>query len=157
MHDFPSFLHLLFVNIALGIVCIFASAFANHSYAQARPGTAAERLNGLQKGKLLEERSVLKDIRFRNIGPGIMSGRVVDVDVNPLDPTEFYVAYASGGLWHSKNNGQSLVPVFDKEDVITIGDIAVNWKTRTIWVVVEPETGTTPGEAEKRKEQKQGD
>ncbi|MBK7434001.1 MAG: glycosyl hydrolase [Chitinophagaceae bacterium] len=76
----------------------------------------------------------MKDIRFRNIGPSIMSGRVVDVDVNPADPTEFYVAYASGGLWYSTNNGQSLVPVFDQESAMGIGDIAVNWRSRIIWV-----------------------
>jgi hypothetical protein len=46
-----------------------------------------------------------------------MSGRVVDVDVNPDDPTEFYVGYASGGLWYTTNNGQSFVPVFDSTDV----------------------------------------
>jgi photosystem II stability/assembly factor-like uncharacterized protein len=49
-------------------------------------------------------------------------------------PTEFYVAYATGGLWYTTNNGQSFIPVFDSADVIGIGDIAVNWKTRTIWV-----------------------
>ncbi|MDE3254260.1 MAG: glycosyl hydrolase, partial [Bacteroidota bacterium] len=59
---------------------------------------------------------------------------VVDVDANPNDPTEFYVAYASGGLWHTTNNGQSFVSIFDSTDILTIGDIAVNWKTRTIWV-----------------------
>ena len=63
-----------------------------------------------------------------------MSGRVVDVDVNPNDPTEFYVAYATGGLWHTTNNGQSFIPVFDHEDVIGIGDIAVNWHDGEIWV-----------------------
>jgi photosystem II stability/assembly factor-like uncharacterized protein len=73
-------------------------------------------------------------VAFRNIGPSIMSGRVVDVDVNGDDPAEFYVAYATGGLWHTTNNGQSFTPVFDSADVITIGDIAVNWKTRAIWV-----------------------
>ena len=63
-----------------------------------------------------------------------MSGRVVDIEVNPQDPTEFYVAYASGGLWHTKNNGQSFAPIFDSMDVLTIGDIAVNWQNRHIWV-----------------------
>jgi photosystem II stability/assembly factor-like uncharacterized protein len=63
-----------------------------------------------------------------------MSGRVVDMDANPADPTEFYIAYATGGLWYTTNNGQSLVPVFDKEDAMSIGDIAVNWQTREIWV-----------------------
>ncbi|MEJ7673983.1 MAG: hypothetical protein WKF59_15105 [Chitinophagaceae bacterium] len=76
------------------------------SSAQINASTANDRLNGLKKGKLLDERSVLKDIKFRNIGPSIMSGRVVDIDVNPADATEFYVAYATGGLWYSNNNGQ---------------------------------------------------
>lgn len=106
----------------------------NSVSAQIRPSTAAERSNGLQKRKLLEKDTTLNSIRFRNVGPSIMSGRVVDVDVNPGDPTEFYVAYASGGLWYTQNNGQSLVPVFDKENTFSIGDIAVNWSTKTIWV-----------------------
>ncbi|MDP4587220.1 MAG: hypothetical protein NWS86_03500, partial [Flavobacteriales bacterium] len=37
-------------------------------------------------------------IEAASIGPTIMSGRVTDIAVNPQDPTEFYVAYASGGL-----------------------------------------------------------
>jgi photosystem II stability/assembly factor-like uncharacterized protein len=102
--------------------------------AQTGPTSASERLNGLQKRKLLEEKSLLKDIKFRNIGPTAMSGRVVDLEVNPADPTEFYLAYASGGLWHTTTNGQSFEPIFDREDAITIGDIAVNWAKRIIWV-----------------------
>jgi len=112
---------LLFINV-------------NSTQAQIKPTTAAERLNGLQKRKLLEKDTILNSIKFRNVGPSIMSGRVVDVDVNPADPTEFYVAYASGGLWYTTNNGQSLVPVFDKEHVFSIGDIAVNWQEGTIWI-----------------------
>jgi len=106
----------------------------NSLQAQVKPTPAAERLGGLEKRKALKEKSLLADIKFRNIGPSIMSGRVVDVDVNPADPTEFYVAYASGGLWYTTNNGQSLVPVFDQEDAFSIGDIAVNWRSRIIWV-----------------------
>ena len=113
---------------------ILLFCFVNYVQAQIKPGSAAERLNGLQKRKLLEKDTLLNSIKFRNVGPSVMSGRVVDVDVNPADPTEFYVAYASGGLWYTKNNGQSLVPVFDKENAFSIGDIAVNWTTKTIWV-----------------------
>ena len=114
------------------LILLFISV--NSVHAQIKPGTAAERLNGMQKRKLLQDSSLLKDIKFRNVGPSIMSGRVVDVDVNPADPTEFYVAYASGGLWYTTNNGQSLVPIFDKENAFGIGDIAVNWSAKTIWV-----------------------
>jgi photosystem II stability/assembly factor-like uncharacterized protein len=101
---------------------------------QSRPNSAADRLKGLQQRQVLEKRSTVNGVKFRNIGPSVMSGRVADLEANPQDPTEFYVAYASGGLWHTTNNGLSFTPIFDSADVITIGDIAVDWKTRTIWV-----------------------
>lgn len=104
------------------------------SKAQVRPTPAAERLKGLQQRHVLEKRSIINHVKFRNIGPTTMSGRVDDVEANPEDPTEFYVAYATGGLWHTTNNGQSFTSIFDSADVIGIGDIAVDWKNRTIWV-----------------------
>ncbi len=97
--------------------------------------TAAKRLKGFEKRKLLREKSLVGQVAFRNIGPTIMSGRVVDLEVNPQDPTEFYVAYASGGLWKTVNNGVTFEPLFDNEAVMTIGDIAVDWShDETIWV-----------------------
>jgi photosystem II stability/assembly factor-like uncharacterized protein len=108
----------------------YASAFAQ----DIKPTPADERLQGIAKRKELEEKSLLKNVKFRNIGPTIMSGRAVDVEVNADNSTQFYVAYASGGLWYTGNNGHSFTPVFDKEDVITIGDVAVDWKKNSIWV-----------------------
>ena len=107
---------------------------SNITFAQVKPTPATERMQGLQKRKALDAKSVLKNIEFTNIGPTQMNGRVVDIDVNPTDPTEFYIAYASGGLFYTNTNGQSLTPIFDNEDAFTIGDIAVDWKTKTIWV-----------------------
>src|SRR6476620_5964477 len=111
------------------------------SSAQVRPTPGSDRLKVKAQKKFLEQRSLVKEQSFRNIGPSIMSGRVVDLDVNPDDPTEFYVAYATGGLWHTKNNGQSFEPIFDGEDILVIGDIAVNWASgknsaanRIIWI-----------------------
>jgi len=112
----------------------FCLGFYAISQAQVNPTSGEERLKGLEKRAALEKKSPLNAIKFRNIGPTIMSGRVVDIDANPQDPTEFYVAYASGGLWHTSNNGQSLTPIMDSLDVLTIGDIAVNWTTKEIWV-----------------------
>jgi photosystem II stability/assembly factor-like uncharacterized protein len=118
------------------ITAFVALFFVNSLWltAQILPTPAAERNNGLQKRKLQQGDTLLKNIHFRNIGPTNMSGRVVDLEVNPADPTEFYLAFASGGLWHTTNNGQSFTPIFDQEDVITIGDMAVHWASRTIWV-----------------------
>ncbi|WP_462250605.1 VPS10 domain-containing protein [Ferruginibacter sp.] len=126
----PTISKLLFSKFT--VLLLFISV--NSVYAQIKPTPAAERLNGLQKRKLLEEKSLLKNISFRNIGPVQMNGRVVDIEANPNDPTEFYVAYASGGLWYTNTNGLSLTPVFDNEDAFSIGDVAVNWNTKTIWV-----------------------
>ena len=88
----------------------------------------------LQLKKQMEANSLVKNISFSGIGPTIMSGRVVDLDVNPNDPTEFFVAYASGGLWHTNNNGTTFSPIMDNSATQNIGDIAVHWNSGTIWV-----------------------
>jgi photosystem II stability/assembly factor-like uncharacterized protein len=101
-----------------------------------KPSSTNDRLQVFEQRKQLLANSVLNGTAFTNIGPSVMSGRVVDIDVNPTNPTEFYVAYATGGLWHTTNNGQSFVPIFDSADILFIGDIAVNWwhTKRIIWV-----------------------
>jgi photosystem II stability/assembly factor-like uncharacterized protein len=104
------------------------------SNAQGKPTPADERMKVVQQRAALEKKSLLNSIPFRSIGPTVMSGRVVDIEANPADPTEFYVGYASGGVWYTHNNGQSFTPVFDSTDMLSIGDIAVNWKTGAIWV-----------------------
>lgn len=101
---------------------------------QPRPMAASERLKSMEQRRNLEKKSTINHVSFRSIGPSVMSGRVSDLDVNPNDPTEFYVGYSTGGLWHTTDNGISFRSIFDSADVIGIGDIAVNWKTRTIWV-----------------------
>lgn len=99
------------------------------------PATSAiERWQGYQQRQKLIESSLVKNVPFRNVGPTIMSGRVVDFAVDPADPTHFYVAYASGGLWETKNEGASFTPIFENEIVMTIGDIAVDWSNGVIYV-----------------------
>ncbi|SDB60594.1 Sortilin, neurotensin receptor 3 [Flavobacteriaceae bacterium MAR_2010_188] len=89
---------------------------------------------GLEVKTEKQKNSVVKNVPFRNIGPSIMSGRVVDLDVNPDNSTEFYVGYASGGLWYTNNNGTTFKPVIDSTNTQNVGEIAVDWKNGTIWV-----------------------
>lgn len=84
--------------------------------------------------KIHTKESPFDNVNFKNIGPTIMSGRITDVEVNPANTNEMYVAYASGGVWHSINNGQSFEPIFDHEATLTIGDMAMDWKNHTLWV-----------------------
>ncbi len=102
--------------------------------AQPVPTPAELRMKGFELRNELKNSSLLSAVKAENIGPSIFSCRVTDVDVNPADPTEMYVAYASGGLWHSKSNGTRFSPVFDHEASMTIGDIAVNWRNNIVWV-----------------------
>lgn len=100
-----------------------------------QPATTAEaNLEALQQKAKLESTSRVQALPLENIGPSIMSGRVTDLAVNPQDPTEFYVGYASGGLWHTNNNGTTFTPIMDNAPTQNVGDIAVDWKTGTIWV-----------------------
>ncbi|PYQ43620.1 MAG: hypothetical protein DMF77_09360 [Acidobacteria bacterium] len=67
----------------------------------------------------------LAGLAFRSIGPGIMGGRIDDFAVVESRPSTFYVATAAGGLWKTVNNGITLEPVFDDQEVSSIGDVAV--------------------------------
>ncbi|WP_425421940.1 WD40/YVTN/BNR-like repeat-containing protein [Phaeodactylibacter xiamenensis] len=121
------------MRFTLFTLCLFA---LNVVFAQNPvPATPAQsRIQSYAQRQSLRDASIANAIEFRNVGPTVMSGRVADIDVWEEDPTHFYVAYASGGLWKTENNGLSFTPLFEKEVVMTIGDIAVDWKTGTIWV-----------------------
>ncbi|MGC1264682.1 MAG: hypothetical protein WA853_00255 [Candidatus Acidiferrum sp.] len=67
----------------------------------------------------------LKNLEFREIGPAIMGGRIDDFAVVESNPDIVYVGAAAGGVWKTTNNGTTWEPVFDKEGVPTIGDIAI--------------------------------
>ncbi|MDE0049711.1 MAG: hypothetical protein OXO52_07990, partial [Rhodospirillales bacterium] len=41
----------------------------------------------------------LDALRPRNIGPAVMSGRIVDLAVAESDPIKFYVASSTGGVY----------------------------------------------------------
>src|SRR5579871_149643 len=45
-------------------------------------------------------------LKFRSIGPGVESGRVMSIAVNPKKTSEFYVGVASGGVWKTVNDGR---------------------------------------------------
>ena len=83
---------------------------------------------------IMAQESIVENVPFTNIGPAIMSGRIVDVDVNPNQPNEFYAAYASGGVFYTNNNGTTFTPITDNTETSNIGDIAVDWEKGTIWI-----------------------
>ena len=105
-----------------------------NSVAQVKATTELELKRYLEEKLEMKNTSLLKNLSAKNIGPSIMSGRVTAIDVNPQSTKEFYVAYATGGLWYTNNNGTSFEPVMDNAETINIGDIEVDWKNEVIWI-----------------------
>lgn len=103
-------------------------------FAQPAATSASLVEQGLQQKAQLTQNSIVKNLPFKNVGPTVMSGRVVDFAVNPNNPIEFYVGYASGGVWYTNNNGTSFDPVLDSSPTQNVGSLAVDWKNGTIWV-----------------------
>ena len=77
----------------------------------------------------------LKGLKARNIGPAGMSGRVTSIDVVLDQPDIIYIGSASGGVWKSESGGIKWSPIFDEEEVLSIGSIKINQNNPSeIWV-----------------------
>ena len=72
----------------------------------------------------------------RNIGSAMMSGRIAAVTgVNESGRITLFVGSASGGVWKSINGGTTFKPVFDQQDVQSIGAIAIDPSNpKNVWV-----------------------
>ncbi|GIW84550.1 MAG: hypothetical protein KatS3mg107_0210 [Gemmataceae bacterium] len=69
--------------------------------------------------------TVIQKLTWRCIGPANMGGRITAIAVVESDPTTYYVATASGGLIKTTNNGTTFTHLFDRENTVSIGDVAV--------------------------------
>jgi len=79
--------------------------------------------------------ALIAGLRWRNIGPANMSGRIADVEGIPSPSRTFYVAAAAGGIWKTTNAGTTFQLVFgENQPVISMGDIAIAPSdTNTVW------------------------
>lgn len=79
--------------------------------------------------------SLLQEMRWRNIGPAVFGGRVVDVEALDNDFRYVVVASASGGVWKSTNAGTTWSAIFENYASASIGDVAIFQKDpNIIWV-----------------------
>ena len=91
------------IALALGLTTTLQAQTWGPSSTEIRAGVAAER-------EALAATSWTSGLDLRNVGPSVMSGRVVDLAV-VVDT--MYVAYATGGLWKSVNHGTTFTPLLD--------------------------------------------
>jgi photosystem II stability/assembly factor-like uncharacterized protein len=66
-----------------------------------------------------------KALKYRLIGPAA-GGRVSRVTGVAGDPTTYYAAAASGGVWKSVDGGATWKSIFDDQPISSIGSIAVS-------------------------------
>ena len=64
-------------------------------------------------------------LRWRMIGP-FRGGRVNAVSGVTGQPDTFYFGSVGGGVWKSLNSGRTWTPIFDANNVASIGAIAVS-------------------------------
>ena len=75
------------------------------------------------------------ELQWRCVGPAVMGGRTVDIDVVENEPWIIYAAIGPSGVWKSVNNGISWRPVFHKENTVSVGDIAISQShPNIVWV-----------------------
>jgi len=123
----PVLRSIIFFVLCLCLVCqVFATPSAT---------TPGERFKAFRQRQKLNKTGLFQDLAFRCVGPVVMSGRVVDIQPSPQDPYAFYVAYATGGLWKTENNGNRFTPLFEGQNAAAIGAIAVDISNPDIlWV-----------------------
>lgn len=79
--------------------------------------------------------STFRGFKLRSIGPATTGGRIAAFAVHPTDPSHYYAAVASGGVWKTTNAGTTWTPVFDDQSAYSIGAIAIDAKNpNVVWV-----------------------
>ena len=77
----------------------------------------------------------LKGLELRSLGPALATGRIQDVEIDPKNPSVWYVATAFGGLWKTTNRGITFSPVFDEQGSFTLCCVAVDPRdSNIVWV-----------------------
>lgn len=105
---------LLALSSALSVMVL-----PNHVRAQ---GSGA----GSQQPDVEAIRKAAQGLAWRELGPALMGGRIADIAVHPADPSVWYVAAGSGGVWKTTNAGTSWTPVFDEQPSYSIGSLALD-------------------------------
>src|SRR5205823_6613886 len=64
-----------------------------------------------------------KQLKFRYVGP--VGNRIIAVAGVPGSPYIYYAGAASGGIFKTTDNGAHWDPIFDDQDVASVGSLAV--------------------------------
>ncbi len=78
---------------------------------------------------------LLRNLRFRAIGPALMGGRTSAFAVRESNTSVLFAATGTGGLFKTTNNGTTWSAVFEDQPVASIGAVAVSQSDSSlVWV-----------------------
>lgn len=79
--------------------------------------------------------SPYEQMKWREVGPAATGGRVAAVAGSASDVSLYFIGTAGGGVWKSVNGGATWDPVFDDQDIQSIGAVTIAPSdNRTVWV-----------------------
>lgn len=86
------------------------------------------------KKALLQQRSVVGN-SWEFVGPVNIGGRITDIEIPSNEADTYYVGAASGGIFKTTDAGSSWTPIFDEQEMLSIGDIEISEVDNdVIWV-----------------------
>ena len=128
--------------IALALLALLASAPLSTAAPAAKPAQKSAAQPAVKPAKpakpdpdSLFRSGTFPGLKFRAIGPALMSGRIVDIAIHPSDRFTWYVAAACGNVWKTSNAGVTWDPIFDDQGSYSIGCVAIDPKRPlVVWV-----------------------
>ena len=95
----------------------------------------AQKKENKSKTDTLFNEKVFNELKFRSIGPAMMSGRVTDIAIDPVNENIWYITLGSGGVWKTNNAGVTWKPIFEKQKSFSIGCVTIDPNNHfVIWV-----------------------
>jgi photosystem II stability/assembly factor-like uncharacterized protein len=123
-----------FVPLAAALSLLAAAPAAARPQPQP-PASPERQWAAWQRHEALAASSPFHGLAWRSLGPTVQGGRVVDLEPIPGERYGFYVAYATGGVWKTTNNGGSFEPLSDGLPTMVTGDIAVDpTRPKRLWI-----------------------
>ena len=83
-------------------------------------------VKAVAKRKELLSGARMFDKEWNFVGPTNIGGRITDLEMWPDDTQNILAGSASGGIFHSPDQGQSWIPIFDDQPSLAIGDIDIS-------------------------------
>ena len=99
------------------LISLFITMSINNSFANNQEKIKTENQENTE--------NLYSGLKFRSIGPALMSGRISDIVIHPENENIWYVAAGSGGVWKTVNSGTTWTPIFDNQKSYSIGCLSL--------------------------------